>query len=81
MGITTFTDPSNYGLSLTLGGGEVRPYDMAVAYGTFANEGIKQPLVSILKVEDWKGNVLEETNPPTTPTARKPCYGLSRSSS
>jgi membrane peptidoglycan carboxypeptidase len=63
MGITTFTDPQNYGLSLTLGGGEVRPYDMAEAYGVFANEGIKQPLISILKVEDWKGNVLEETNP------------------
>ncbi len=60
MGITTFTDPSNYGLSLTLGGGEVKPYDMAVAFGVFANQGIKQPLISILKVEDWKGKVLEE---------------------
>lgn len=61
MGITTFTDPSDYGLSLTLGGGEVRPYDMAEAYGVFANGGIKQPLVSILKVTDWKERVLEET--------------------
>jgi membrane peptidoglycan carboxypeptidase len=60
MGITTFTEPSNYGLSLTLGGGEVRPYDMAVAFGTFANQGIKQDLVAIKKVEDWKGKVLEE---------------------
>jgi len=60
MGITTFTDSSNYGLSLTLGGGEVKPYDMAVAFGVFANQGIKQPLISILKVEDWKGKVLEE---------------------
>ena len=63
MGITTFTDPKNYGLSLTLGGGEVRPYDMAEAYGVFANQGIKQPLVAITKVTDWKGNVLEENNP------------------
>lgn len=62
IGITTFQDPKNYGLSLTLGGGEVRPYDMAVAYGVLANEGVKQPLISILKVEDWKGKVLEETN-------------------
>lgn len=60
MGITTFTDSSNYGLSLTLGGGEVRPYDMATAFGVFANQGVKQPLVSILKVEDWRGKVLEE---------------------
>lgn len=61
MGITTFTDPSNYGLSLTLGGGEVKPFDMAVAFGIFANSGIKQPLISILRVEDWKGNLLGET--------------------
>ncbi|KKQ98194.1 MAG: Penicillin-binding protein, 1A family [Candidatus Woesebacteria bacterium GW2011_GWB1_39_12] len=62
MGITTFTDPKNYGLSLTLGGGEVVPYDMATAFGVFANQGIKQPLISILKVTDWKGKVLEEVN-------------------
>lgn len=62
MGITTFTDPKNYGLSLTLGGGEVRPFDMATAFDVFANQGIKQPLIAILKVEDWKGKVLEETD-------------------
>jgi len=60
MGITTFKDPANYGLSLTLGGGEVRISDMAVAYGVLANQGIKEPLVSILKVEDYHGKVLEE---------------------
>ncbi len=63
LGITTFNDPSQYGLSLTLGGGEVRPYDMALAYGTFANQGIKQPLIAITKVTDWKGTVLEDNNP------------------
>lgn len=63
LGISTFQDPSRYGLSLTLGGGEVYPADMAVAYGVFANEGVKQPLISILKIEDYKGNVLEKVNP------------------
>jgi len=63
MGITTFEDPSRYGLSLTLGGGEVRPHDMAIAFGVFANQGIKVPLNPILKVEDWKGKVYEETKP------------------
>jgi penicillin-binding protein 1C len=62
MGISSFTDPSQYGLSLTLGGGEVRPIDMAEAYGVFANSGIKQPLIAVTKVADWKGKVLEETN-------------------
>ena len=63
MGLTTFTDPANYGLSLTLGGGEVRPYDMAEAFGVFANQGIKQPITAITKVTDWKGNTLEENDP------------------
>ncbi|MBP7119046.1 PBP1A family penicillin-binding protein [Candidatus Woesebacteria bacterium] len=63
LGITSFTDPANYGLSLTLGGGEIKPVDMAVAYGVFANGGIKQDLKMITKVTDWKGKVLEETTP------------------
>jgi penicillin-binding protein 1C len=63
MGITTLTDPNGYGLSATLGGLEVRPYDMAVAFGVFANQGIEQPLVAITKVTDWKGNVLQEYDP------------------
>lgn len=63
MGITTYADPSNYGLSLTLGGGEVRPYDMAEAFGVFANSGIRQPLVAVTKVMDWKGNTLEDNSP------------------
>lgn len=63
LGITTFNDPTQYGLSLTLGGGEVKPIDMAEAYGVFANSGIKQSLTAITKVADWKGNVLEEYDP------------------
>ncbi len=63
LGITTFTDPANYGLSLTLGGGEIHPVDMAVAYGVFANAGVKQDLKLITKVTDWKGKVLEEDTP------------------
>jgi 1A family penicillin-binding protein len=60
MGISTFKNASDYGLSLTLGGGEVYMTDMATAFGVFANMGIKQDLVSILKVVDKKGEVLEE---------------------
>jgi penicillin-binding protein 1C len=60
MGITTLIDPKNYGLSLTLGGGEVKPFDMAEAFGVFANAGVKVPLNPILKVTDWKGKVYEE---------------------
>lgn len=60
MGITTFNDPSQYGLSLTLGGGEIRPVDMAEAFGVFANQGVKIPLRAFIKVENWSGKVLYE---------------------
>lgn len=66
MGITTFTDPSRYGLSLTLGGGEVTMLDMATAFGTLANQGVKVPLNPILKIVDYQGNVIEEHEPQTT---------------
>ena len=66
MGITTFTDPARYGLSLTLGGGEVMMTDMAVAFGTFANAGVTVPLNPILKVETFGGKVLEEAHPGET---------------
>src|SRR3989339_639862 len=63
MGINSWTDPSRYGLSLTLGGGEVTMLDLATAFGVFANSGTKVPLVSILKVEDHNGKILESLDP------------------
>ncbi len=60
MGISTFTNADNYGLSLTLGGGEVYMTDMNVAFGTLSNMGIKQELTPIIKVLDKNDKVLEE---------------------
>jgi 1A family penicillin-binding protein len=60
MGITTWDDPSRFGLSLTLGGGEVKMTDMAVVYGTLANNGIRVDLNPILEVKDSKGEIIEE---------------------
>ncbi len=60
MGITTLTDPSRYGLSLVLGGGEVKLIEHVGAFGVFANEGVKQEQSVILKVEDADGNILRE---------------------
>jgi 1A family penicillin-binding protein len=59
-GLDTIQNPDNYGLSLTLGGGEVRMIDMAEAFGVFANGGIRKDLVAIRKVLDRDGNVLDE---------------------
>ncbi len=63
-GLTTITDPSQYGLSLTLGGGEVRMTDMATAFSVFANGGVRRDLVAILKVTDKNGKILEEYKDP-----------------
>ncbi len=60
MGITSFKDPSLYGLSLTLGGGEVKMTEMATAFGVLANGGIRQDLVSILEIKDRGGKILEK---------------------
>ena len=62
-GITTLTDPSRYGLTLVLGGGEVRLLDMVGAYGVFANEGKKNDTGGILRIEDKNGTVIEEHTP------------------
>ena len=63
MGITGWDDASRYGLSLTLGGGEVRMIDLAQAFSVLANQGVKVPLTPLLRVEDYKGEVLLEYNP------------------
>ncbi len=60
LGITTLGDYSRFGLSLVLGGGEVTLLELTNAYGVFANDGIYNPPVSILEVDDKDGNVLEK---------------------
>ncbi len=63
MGITTWTDPANYGLSLTLGGGGVTALDLSRVYSTLANSGKRPDLTSILEVKNYKGQVLEKNAP------------------
>jgi len=63
MGLTTLNDPDRYGLTLVLGGGEVKLLDMTHAYGVFANGGEKATPRTILRIEDTSGNIIEETTP------------------
>jgi membrane peptidoglycan carboxypeptidase len=66
MGITSWQqDPGRYGLSLTLGGGEVTPLELTAAYSVFANGGYYIPPAAILKVEDSRGRVLYSYDPPS----------------
>lgn len=54
---------NRFGLSVTLGGGEVRLLDLVNSYSAFANGGKQHEPLAILKVEDSKGKVLEENKP------------------
>ncbi|MBI2609771.1 transglycosylase domain-containing protein [Candidatus Giovannonibacteria bacterium] len=60
IGITTLKDPSRIGLSLVLGGGEVKLLELAGAYNVFANDGIFHPETAILEIKDSSGKVLEK---------------------
>ena len=62
-GITSLTR-SDYGLSLTLGGGEISLLEMTSAYAVFANEGRRIPAVGISKIVDRTGNIVYEYEPP-----------------
>jgi 1A family penicillin-binding protein len=59
-GLTTLQDPSRYGLSLTLGGGEVKMLELVGAYSSLAQDGVWKKQISILKVENSTGKTLEE---------------------
>jgi membrane peptidoglycan carboxypeptidase len=62
LGITSLTR-NDYGLSLTLGGGDVSLLDMTSAYSVFANGGQRVPPVAILKITDFAGNIIYEYKP------------------
>ncbi|MEO8287908.1 MAG: PBP1A family penicillin-binding protein [Chloroflexota bacterium] len=47
-----------YGLSLTLGGGEVTLLDMTNAYSTFANGGVEVDASPIMKIEDAQNRTI-----------------------
>jgi len=59
-GITTLNDPLRFGLSLVLGGGEIKLVELVNAYATLAQEGIRHNQTFILEVEDKNGKVLEK---------------------
>lgn len=63
MGITTWNDSSRFGLSLTLGGGEVFMTDLATAYGTFANLGERVTVSGVKRIYDARNQTLFDSNP------------------
>ncbi len=60
MGISHWNqDPSNYGLSITLGGSEATMIDMATVNGTLANGGRRVNINPIVRITTSQGDVLE----------------------
>ncbi len=60
MGLSTINDPTRYGLSLVLGGGEVTLLELTNAYGVFADNGIYHKQQGILEIQDRDGSILEK---------------------
>jgi 1A family penicillin-binding protein len=60
LGIEGLNQPERYGLSLVLGGGEVKLLNHVGAFGVFANQGIKQEKTAILRIEDSNGDKIRE---------------------
>jgi 1A family penicillin-binding protein len=63
LGITTWDDSSRFGLSLTLGGGEVTMLDLAGVYSVFASGGYKIPFNPIISMSDSRGVSLNRNSP------------------
>lgn len=60
LGITTLNERSRYGLSLVIGGGDVKLVDMTSAFSVFANDGVKNSSHAILKITDSAGKIIEQ---------------------
>ncbi|HVT00771.1 MAG TPA: PBP1A family penicillin-binding protein [Patescibacteria group bacterium] len=67
MGISSWTNVQNYGVSITLGGVEVKMTDLATAYGVIANSGQRVDLNPILKVQDSHGQTIYSKSINETP--------------
>ncbi len=64
LGITSLNEPHRYGLSLTLGGGEVKLIDMMGVYGTFSQTGMHYTPQPILAITNSNGKVVEDNQTP-----------------
>jgi penicillin-binding protein 1C len=56
LGMQSLGTTGLYGLSLVLGGGEVRPLDITAAYAAFAADGVYTPAHGILKIQSKSDN-------------------------
>ena len=68
MGIKSFIDPV---VALCIGSYDSNPYEMASAYCTFANQGVRIDPIFVTRIEDSQGNVLATFTPKTNDVLSK----------
>ena len=70
MGVVSLDEPPGfYGLTLTLGGGDVRLLEMTHAFATLANMGRRPQLTGVVRIEDGHGHVVYDARRDRTPAA------------
>ncbi len=76
MGINSFTEDDRGSLTTALGGvSGIPPLEMAQAYATLANMGVKADFHTISRIEDRDGNVIyEQNNTPETVLSPQTAY-------
>ena len=79
LGLTSLTR-DDYGLSLTLGGGEVSLLEMTGGYAVIANGGVRVPPVAITKIIDYTGKMVYEYQPPSGERVLRPEHAFLMSS-
>lgn len=68
MGIKSYIDPV---VALCIGSYDSNPYEMASAYCTFANEGVRIDPIFVTRIEDSQGNILATFTPKTNDVLSK----------
>ena len=63
LGVTSFNDPSRFGLAMALGSNEVSLLELSGAYSALRNGGRYVAPVAVLKVTNSRGEVLERWQP------------------
>lgn len=77
LGISTLTDTNNYGLSLVIGGGDIKLIELAGAYGSFANNGMFNQPNALLKVAQHDKTLYEYKPDPKLAFRPETAYEIS----
>lgn len=60
LGITSLNKDGEYGAPLAIGTGELKPIELLQAYSVFANGGYRKDVTPIMRIEDKKGNIIDQ---------------------